>query len=335
MGAQSITIAGVCVGAAPGMMRAMERADRISRVKVVEGVVTPAIIHNYHHFFVDLAVYADGLVNCWELLDLALFRGKLASGWVTTAVSIRGLGSYEVADGAWDLDADGLYARVAGLVRELNPRMENLHDCHGRTSEAVGKVNVSILGSPPGRPLRRVGDGLFPRIIKGEHCSVFVRVGDLHYLADLRAFADGALELGRLPEPEALADVAALRRAVEEGRVVGRLPVGARVCIHRFGSFTAAKEGYSTDIADIVAQVDDLIDRANDRPDSVGRGRAAHAAYEADPGERTREALRAAYEAIPRHLRMYIGDMDSKDGDVRRILCGEDGGYADDEDEDG
>ena len=36
--------------------------------------------------------------------------------------------------------------------------------------------------------------------------------------------------------------------------------------------------------------------------------------------ERNREALREAYFAVPRHLRHYCGDMDSKDWPIRRIL---------------
>ena len=35
--------------------------------------------------------------------------------------------------------------------------------------------------------------------------------------------------------------------------------------------------------------------------------------------KRCREAF-AAYEAVPAHNRMYLGDMDTKDNDIRRIL---------------
>ncbi len=36
--------------------------------------------------------------------------------------------------------------------------------------------------------------------------------------------------------------------------------------------------------------------------------------------EATRERLRAAYEAVPEHQRLFLGDMDTKDGDYKRIL---------------
>src|SRR5262245_19656079 len=121
----------------------------------IDGLVTPAFIHNGPTFFlVDLPIYADGLIDCWEMVDLALFQAKLRSGWVTPGVDegapigVHGLGTWTASGGAWDLDADGLLARIKELLATLNPRMENLHDCHGRTVEKRGGVNVSILGMP-------------------------------------------------------------------------------------------------------------------------------------------------------------------------------------------
>lgn len=302
-------------------------ADRISRTKTIDGRVTPAFIHNGSWFFVNLQVYADGLVNCWELVDLALFREKLDTGWVTTAIpdgeeiAIHGLGAWQIAEPRWALDPDALFERVTSLVRALNPRMENLHDCHGRTTETIGQVNVSILGSPSEQPVRATGPGPFATQVPGDSVSVFVRAGAL-YLADLRAFADGVIELGRLPVPETL-DLAGLAAAVAEGRVLSRVPVGERVVVHSLGSFVVAEEAWSTEIEDIVRSVPDLIDAANGRPDSVERCRVAFAAYEETPTTARREALRAAYEAVPAHNRMYVGDMDTKDIAVRMILYGE------------
>ena len=61
-------------------------SNHIVRVMKVHGVFTPAFIHNGKFFFINLEVYADGLVDCWELLDLALFHDKLRDGWVETAI---------------------------------------------------------------------------------------------------------------------------------------------------------------------------------------------------------------------------------------------------------
>ncbi|WP_437913229.1 hypothetical protein WME73_41780 [Sorangium sp. So ce302] len=304
-------------------------ADRVSRTKTIDGIVTPAFIHNGpSFFFVDLPVFADGLVDCWELLDLALFRDRLRSGWVTphpsdpAEVSVHGLAAWTTAGGRWELDADGLFERVLALVRQLNPRMENLHDCHGRTVEMVGDVRVSILAMSQARPVRVVDPKrAFSERVPGDRLSVLVHDGEYH-LASLRVFADGVVELGRLPSPEAL-DVAALRAMVEAGRIVGSVPEGARVHIHGLGSFVVQAEHYGTDPREQLREVSDLLDKLNGRPGSIARCRTAYETYLADPTVAHREALRAAYEAVPEHNRRYVGDMDTKDVGVRMILYGE------------
>lgn len=117
--------------------------------------------------------------------------------------------------------------------------------------------------------------------------------------------------------------LAQLTSAVEQGRVVSSLPAGTRVQIHQLGSFATTAQRHSNDIHDILRGIPDLIDKANRRPDSVARCRVAYAAFMADPSEPLREALRAAYEAVPPHNRMYVGDMDTKDVAARMILYGD------------
>lgn len=285
-------------------------------------------IHNGLYFFDNLQVYADGLVSCWEMVDLPLFREKLQSGWVVSSVpdgeqlSVHELGSWTIERGRWTLDAEGLYNRVHDLIRELNPRMENLHDCHGRTTEKIGGASVVILDTPREQPVRHSSPGRSAKRIKGNHIPVFVRSGESLYLADLRVFADGVIELGRLPKPETL-DLKQLNEAVDQGRIVSSAPAGTQLEIHLLGSFTVAEEQWSGEIHEIVRSIPDLIDAANGRPDSVERCRAAYRAYLADPTEALREALRSAYNAVPAHHRRYVGDMDTKDVAVRMILYGD------------
>lgn len=311
---------------------------RIIRTQLIEGVATPAIIHNGSYFFVNLAVYADGLVNCWEMVDFPLFEKKLASGWVTTTIpdgatiSIHDFAAWKIEDGSWELTQATLFDRVKALVRELNPRMENLFDCHGTTVDVIGNVRYSRHGLARERPVRFAKPelGRFSQRTEGEHASILVRVDATHYLADLRVFADGTIELGRLPVPETL-DIAAFTAAAREGRVLTSVPKGTRVVIHGLGAFTVGIEYYATELDELVRSVPDLVDRANSRPDSVQRCRDAFRAYQDDPTDARREALRVAYEAVPVHHQIYVGDMDTKDMEVRRVLYGETDELADDD----
>jgi hypothetical protein len=59
-------------------------------------------------------------------------------------ISVHGLGAWVVRDGHWSLSPQSLRKRVEALVKELNPKLENLYDCHGRTSRLVGKGRCSF-----------------------------------------------------------------------------------------------------------------------------------------------------------------------------------------------
>lgn len=201
----------------------------------IDGLVTPAFIHNGTFFLVGLPVYADGLIDCWEMVDLPLFREKLKSGWVTPTaaegapVSVHGLGAWVISAGSWELDAAGLYARVEALLAKLNPRLENLHDCHGRTVEKRGNLNVAILGMPKKQPVR-VEDpsSAFPKRVQGEQVSLLVKSGDDYEIANARVYSDGVVELTQISSPERL-DVSGLHAAASAGRIVGSAPRGARM----------------------------------------------------------------------------------------------------------
>jgi hypothetical protein len=303
--------------------------DTIQHAMIIEGVVTPAVIHNSSYFFIDLPVYANGLVDCWEMVDFPLFEEKLARGWVVTSVpdgkamSIHRLGSWIVEEGRWSLDARGLHARVVELVRAMNPEMRNLHDCHGETTRKHGELSVSILGMSNKTPVRAdPPSSAIARTLRGKSLSAWLREGDTTYLVSLRVFADGKIELGRIPEPR-LVTLEDLQGWAKAGRLAASPPPGTRVAIHGFGSFAVGEAQWSVELDDLLREIPDLVDAVNGRPDSVARCRAAYEAYVGGPSEERRALLRSAYEQIPEHNRTYVGDMDTKDIPVRMIVYGD------------
>ena len=106
----------------------------ITRTEVIEGVSIPGIIHNMQYHFTDLQVYSDGLISCWEMVDLPMFKDKLNEGWVVTsipdgeAISIFNLGYWDIEQGEWRHTKDTLYEYVYSLVKRLNPTLENLQN---------------------------------------------------------------------------------------------------------------------------------------------------------------------------------------------------------------
>lgn len=141
------------------------------------------------------------------------------------------------------------------------------------------------------------------------------------------------------------------REALKKGWVVPRVPVGKGLSVHSLGLFPIRdarwlhdSKGFYRRVKDAVhamnpemanlyriprretekwkqAQVQwsaDVIALLAGEADILNRCRQAHYDYLVHPGEATRAALRRAYEAVPLHRRMYLGDMDTRDSDILR-----------------
>lgn len=96
--------------------------------------------------------------------------------------------------------------------------------------------------------------------------------------------------------------------------------------MHHLGSWRFAEPHPWIKPEWLLGEVADEIDKLNGRPDSTGRCLLALDKYLNSRSEEDRAALRAAYEGIPEHFRIYaLGDMDSKDW-LLRVLCAGPGG---------
>ncbi|MGW9530398.1 DUF7638 domain-containing protein [Paenibacillus terrae] len=109
--------------------------QKMYRNKRVEGTRIPGIIHNGSYFLTPIDVYEDGMVNCWDLVDLAGLIGKLESGWIVTDIpegehlSIFHLGYFKVTDAHWQFDAQAYYEYIVKVIKQLNPDFSNI-DMH-------------------------------------------------------------------------------------------------------------------------------------------------------------------------------------------------------------
>jgi hypothetical protein len=95
---------------------------------VVPGVFLPAVIHNLHHYLTLLAVYKDGMIDCWGLVTFEEFVAKTQWGWVTNTVSPgRTLGLHHLVDVTVTTSEpagtiDDLVKDVLNPIEELNGR---------------------------------------------------------------------------------------------------------------------------------------------------------------------------------------------------------------------
>ena len=155
------------------------------------------------------------------------------------------------------------------------------------------------------------------REIAGALLPVFIKNGSHHFLTSLKVWQDGSIDCWEH------VSLKGLEHKIASGWVVTALPEGAEVSVHSLGRFKATEVHSFVAEAELLKQVADVIEELNDRPTSADRVREALRKYAEQQTPENKEQLRIAYEAVPAHLRMYLGDQDRKDFPIRVILYGD------------
>ena len=297
---------------------------KVYRQQVQEGFSIPAIIRNGSYFFVDLDVYENGRVYCWNFEDFASFQRDVHRGWVVLqvpdgeALSVHGLGEWRIDHGEWQFNPQTFIAYVEALIRVLNPGWHNIHTHHER------RVNGVVIGeSGNGTVYKKdAPTNFFSERIDGASINLFYRQEAAYWLVRVNVFADGTLHLARLDAPVELT-LDALEHLVQEHVVLTQVPPGATVRVHGLGQFTVAQELHAVSVRNKLLEIRDIQRTLAGEPTSIQCCREAYEAYAAQPTASRRDALREAYERVPEHLKRYVGDMDIKDTQVRMVLYGE------------
>lgn len=112
------------------------RISREADDERVEGVTRPVFIRNgTDYYLTDLEIYADGSIFCWEWVDLAGLKGKLASGWVATSfeagarASAYHLASWRFYEPQSWMKPEWLLGEVADEIDKLNGRPDSTGRC--------------------------------------------------------------------------------------------------------------------------------------------------------------------------------------------------------------
>ncbi|MFD0369696.1 NADAR family protein [Streptomyces sp. NPDC127114] len=114
------------------------------------------------YFLTDLFIYADGIIDCWDLVTLDEFEKKLRSGWVATSLPDGGQASaHRLASWTFDepdtwLTPELLLAEVRDTIDRLNGRPDSTGRCLAavdaffaeRTEENRSAAEVAYLAIP-------------------------------------------------------------------------------------------------------------------------------------------------------------------------------------------
>ncbi|WP_088829976.1 DUF7638 domain-containing protein [Paenibacillus tyrfis] len=296
--------------------------QKISRQRTIEGTRIPGIIKNMQYYYINLDVYEDGMINCWELVDLKGLKEKIEINWLVPNVpngeilSIFGLGAYKVRSASWNYDKKSYYMQIKNTIEKLNPKMSNIYTISKHENELLKKRKVTY--SPEAKDFY-VKSEMFYQTIDGKGFTIFMKHKDISYLVNLVVYKDGRVTCYN-SSFEFNYDLSELEPLFRNGTFFTDFNTPTEIVLDNFAKVTLEKGLYATEQEEKYKELIDLYSELNDKKTSLEKCREAYYRYLEYPSDYSREKLKELYELIPEHERRYLGDMDSKDSDYVRII---------------
>ena len=291
---------------------------KIYRYQRVEGKYFPGIINNVNYFFTTVALYEDGVINCWEKVEFHNIKNVIEKGWLCCEapngknISIFQVGNYTIKSAKWKYNKETYYKTIIDNLKELNPKIENINKITREIPEEDYKKEILFLS----KPFRLEHKINFHQWFNGDNTFIFYNLGGQLYLTTLTAYEDKTFEIGLLEEK--YFSLEEIKEMFEKNILTTE--VKDRFFIKDFAEIEIEKINYFVEKSQKFKEIEDMMKKVCEEETTLELCREAYFEYLADPCDYTKEKLRKAYEAVPEHERIYLGDMDSKDWDYRRIL---------------
>ncbi len=158
---------------------------------------------------------------------------------------------------------------------------------------------------------RKVGD----QIVAGVYLQAFIKNGNHYFVTEIKIYKDGMIDCW------GLVDLEGFKQKVRSGWVRTCVPEGTLVSMMASGlSFTVSDVNGNVEAEEFIKEVEDELCQLNDQPSTHALCQEAMQYYRELPTEENKERLRQRYEAVPKHQRIFLGDMDSRDWEYHLIL---------------
>ncbi|CAA6696726.1 MULTISPECIES: hypothetical protein [unclassified Lentimonas] len=154
--------------------------------------------------------------------------------------------------------------------------------------------------------------------IEGKALNMLIHNMTYHY-TEVKVYEDGMVDCW------GLVDLDGFKNKIKEGWIVTEIPEGGELSLPNVGILKVKESIHSFPTDDLVTLVEDTIAKLNGT--YIEKSKIcleAYQAYLSEPTQENKEALRIAYEAVPRYERAYLGDQDVKDIPIRMAIYGED-----------
>ncbi len=291
----------------------------VYRQRRIEGVTIPAVIRNGAYFWHSMAVYEDGTVSVWEKIDLDSVPQIIASKKLMFSVpegkelSVFELCSLRIISAQWNYDEHSFRDHIVETVRSINPEMENIYKTTPREQAKWKEHHVGFTASPT--PCK-LGAKFGYEILNGDNAHIFLRRDGKLLLTELYCYKDESFSIDGLNGFFTFDDI---ERMFKEKILATKPKKGEKINLGDLGTVEAEVDR-AVSAKNKLAELKNKSLRVQGKPDAHEYCIRAYHEYLVEPSDFNKEELRKAYEAVPEHERMYLGDMDSKNTDFIRIL---------------
>lgn len=291
---------------------------KIYRYQRVEGKYFPGIINNVNYFFTTVALYEDGVIDCWKKVEFQDIKNVIEKGWLCCEapngknISIFQVGNYTIKSAKWKYNKETYYKTIIDNLKELNPKIENINKITREIPEEDYKKEILFLS----KPFRLEHKINFHQWFNGDNTFIFYNLGGQLSLTTLTAYEDKTFEIGLLEEK--YFSLEEIKEMFEKNILTTE--VKDRFFIKNFAEIEIEKINYFVEKSQKFKEIEDMMKKVCEEETTLELCREAYFNYLEDPCDYTKNELKKAYESVPEHERIYLGDMDSKDWDYQRIL---------------
>lgn len=271
-----------------------------------------------------MAIYEDGIVSAWNKFDIYQFEKALERKWVVSFIEdneelgIHGIGDFKILESQW-FHKDDYYEYVKSILKDMNPEMQNIYQTAQREIEKWEKLKVSFMANPIDFKMK----GKFGYdLSNGKSYFIFRKSPNYSsskevFLICYTIYDDETISFNNDDNIYNFDDIKKMFNKNElllypkedDTIIIKNL---AKLKLKSVIKYTNKKEK----LKEIVQNIKEISGKENAFDYAI---RCYHN-YLVYPSDYNRELLKEAYEKVPEHERMFLGDMDDKDSDFIRII---------------
>lgn len=298
--------------------------NNVYRKERVEGRSFFGIIKNGSYFLSNLAIYEDGIVSAWDKFDIYQFEKALEKKWVVSFIedneelNIRGIGDFEILESQW-MHKDDYYKYIKSILKEMNPEMQNIYKTTQREIEKWEKLKVSFLAIPIDFKMK---EEFGYDLSNGK--SYFIFRKSSHYSSNKEIF----LTYYTIYDDETISiyndnniyNFDNIKNMFDKNELVLYPKEDDTIIIENLAKLKLKPTLKYTNKKEKLKEIEENIKEISGKENAFDYAIKCYHNYLVYPSDYNRELLKEAYEKLPKHERIFLGDMDNKDSDFRRII---------------